>query len=139
MAGQDSARKALLDLGTGYWKSQAVYVAAKLGIADLVQDGPKTSDELATATGTHAPSLYRLLRALASVGVFTDLAGPAPPGLKFSATIDSRYSSSPTLLMKGWRSSIVSVDMTRTAAPTRCQNVGPLEPWLIAVDRQRRP
>ena len=32
------------------------------------------------------------------VGVFTDLAGPAPPGLKFSATIDSRYSTSPTLL-----------------------------------------
>ncbi len=32
------------------------------------------------------------------VGVFTDLAGPAPPGLEFSATIDSRYSSSPTLL-----------------------------------------
>jgi arabinosyltransferase C len=32
------------------------------------------------------------------VGVFTDLAGPAPPGMTFSATIDSRYSSSPTLL-----------------------------------------
>src|SRR5882757_2486289 len=32
------------------------------------------------------------------VGVFTDLAGPAPPGLQFSATIDTRYSSSPTLL-----------------------------------------
>jgi arabinosyltransferase C len=32
------------------------------------------------------------------VGVFTDLSGPAPPGLQFSATIDSRYSSSPTLL-----------------------------------------
>ena len=32
------------------------------------------------------------------VGVFTDLSGPAPPGLEFSATIDSRYSSTPTLL-----------------------------------------
>ncbi|WP_192724661.1 arabinosyltransferase domain-containing protein [Mycobacterium sp. OAS707] len=44
------------------------------------------------------------------VGVFTDLAGPAPPGLKFSATIDSRYSSSPTLLKM--LAMIVGVAMT---------------------------
>jgi hypothetical protein len=55
---------------TGYWVSQAIFVAAKLGIADLVKDEPKTVDELAKATGTHAPSLYRLLRALASVEIF---------------------------------------------------------------------
>ena len=47
-------------------------VAAKLGIADLLKDGPKSSDELAQATGTHGRSLYRLLRALASVGVFAE-------------------------------------------------------------------
>jgi len=63
---------ALLQLVTGYWVSQAIYVAAKLGIADLLKDGPKSSDELAQATGTHARSLYRLLRALASVGVFAE-------------------------------------------------------------------
>src|SRR5579863_8789190 len=62
----------LLQLLTGYWISQAIYVAAKLGIADLVKDGPKTSAELAQATGTHAPSLYRLLRMLASVGIFAE-------------------------------------------------------------------
>jgi len=45
-----------------------VYAAAKLGIADLVQDGPKAAAELATLTGTNAPALYRLLRALASIG-----------------------------------------------------------------------
>jgi hypothetical protein len=72
MAGNNAARRALLDLSTGYWKSQAIYVAAKLGIADLLQDGPKTSEDLARATATHAPSLYRLLRALASVGVFVE-------------------------------------------------------------------
>jgi len=72
MAGDDAARKTLLDLSMGYWKSQAIYVAAKLGIADRAQDGPKTSEELARATGTHAPSLYRLLRALAGVGVFVE-------------------------------------------------------------------
>jgi hypothetical protein len=61
----------VLDLGTGYWKSQALYVAAKLGIADLIKDAPKTSDELAKGTGVHAPSLFRVLRALASTGLFS--------------------------------------------------------------------
>jgi ubiquinone/menaquinone biosynthesis C-methylase UbiE len=61
----------MLDLITGYWVSQSVHVAAVLGVADHLIDGPKTSAELATATGAHASSLYRLLRALASVGIFT--------------------------------------------------------------------
>lgn len=56
----------------GYWTTQTIYVAAKLGIADLVADGPRTAADLAKATGTHAPSLYRLLRALASVGIFAE-------------------------------------------------------------------
>ena len=55
---------------TGFWTSRAVYIAAKLGIADLLQSGPKTVAELAEATGTHAPSLYRIMRALTSAGVF---------------------------------------------------------------------
>jgi SAM-dependent methyltransferase len=57
---------------TGYWISQSIYIAAKLGIADLLRDGPKACEELASATQTDAPSLYRLLRALASVGVFSE-------------------------------------------------------------------
>jgi len=55
-----------------YQVSQAIHVAATLSIADLLKDGPKSSDELAEATSTHAPTLYRLLRALASVGVFAE-------------------------------------------------------------------
>lgn len=57
---------------TGYWSTQAIYVAAKLGLPDLLTNGPRSSDELAQATNVHAPSLYRLLRALASMGVFAD-------------------------------------------------------------------
>src|SRR5215831_10663539 len=63
---------AMLQMITGFWVSRAIYVAAKLGLADLVKDAPKTADDLARLTGTHSPSLYRALRALASVGVFTD-------------------------------------------------------------------
>ena len=55
---------------TGFWMSRALWVAAKLGIADLLQSGPKTVDELAQATDTHAASLYRILRALTSAGIF---------------------------------------------------------------------
>jgi hypothetical protein len=57
---------------TGYWVSQMVYVAAKLGLADRLADGPKSADELAQKTGTHGPALYRLLRALASVEIFSE-------------------------------------------------------------------
>lgn len=45
---------------------------ASLGIADLLEDGPKSVDELAQDTRAHAPALYRLLRALAGVGVFAE-------------------------------------------------------------------
>jgi hypothetical protein len=57
---------------TGYWVSQTLYVAAKLGLADLLKNGPRTADDLAQVTATHVPSLYRLLRALASLGVFVE-------------------------------------------------------------------
>lgn len=62
----------LLQMLSGYWVSQSIYVAAKLKIADLLRDGPKTSDELATLTGSNPRALYRLLRALASIGVFSE-------------------------------------------------------------------
>lgn len=62
----------LLRMMTGYWLAQAVSVAARMGIADLLGDGPRPVGDLAAATGAHAPSLRRLLRALASVGVFAE-------------------------------------------------------------------
>jgi hypothetical protein len=56
-------------LANGYQVTQAIHVAATLGIADLLRGGPRRSDELAATTESHAPSLHRVLRALASVGV----------------------------------------------------------------------
>ena len=60
----------MLQFITNFWTSRAVYIAAKLGIADLLKSGPKTVEELAQATETDASSLYRIMRALTSVGVF---------------------------------------------------------------------
>ena len=62
----------LQQLIQGFQVTQCIHVAAKLGIADLLKDGPRTSEELAQATGTHAPSLYRVLRLLTATGLLTE-------------------------------------------------------------------
>ena len=66
------AKMALLQMSSGYWISQSLYAAAKLGIADLLKDGAENCDRLASITDTDVKSLYRLLRGLASVGVFAE-------------------------------------------------------------------
>ncbi|MCM3902173.1 MAG: acetylserotonin O-methyltransferase [Pyrinomonadaceae bacterium] len=62
----------LMQIVGGCFQSQAVYVAAKLGIADLLKAQPLPVAELAQKTGTHERALYRLLRCLASLGVFRE-------------------------------------------------------------------
>jgi len=62
----------LMQMITGYWVSQSIYAAAKLGIADHLGQGEKSCQELALATHTNDQSIYRLLRALASVGIFAE-------------------------------------------------------------------
>jgi methyltransferase family protein len=52
--------------------TQAIAVAAKLGVADLVAAAPRTVDQLAQETKTHAPSLRRLLQFLTSLGIFAE-------------------------------------------------------------------
>jgi hypothetical protein len=57
---------------TSKWITKPIYVVAQLGIADLLRDGPLSVDALAEKTDTHPPTLYRLLRALSSVGIFVE-------------------------------------------------------------------
>lgn len=59
---------------TGHYISQGIYVAAKLGIADLLKNGAKTTNELAQSTDTDLQSLYRIMRALVSHGIFAESA-----------------------------------------------------------------
>lgn len=68
-----SPPEVLMQMVTSCWVSNLIFVAAKLGIADLLKEGAKSSDELAKATETDARNLYRLLRALASVNIFEEL------------------------------------------------------------------
>ncbi len=85
-------RQQLLGMVSGYQLSQCLYVAAKLGIADRVAAAPRPVEELAAETGTHAESLYRMLRALASVGVFSE---PSPRTIGLSPAAELLRSDVP--------------------------------------------
>ena len=71
-AGAPPPHAVLIQMGTAQWISRMLYVAAKLSLADHLAKGPKSAQELAGPTETHAPSLHRLLRALANLGVFAE-------------------------------------------------------------------
>jgi hypothetical protein len=62
----------LMQLSIGFMMTAALHAAAELRIADLLKDGAKSTRELAAASGTHEDSLYRVMRALASAGVFNE-------------------------------------------------------------------
>jgi len=70
---QPSPVMLLRELMSGMRVTQLIYVAAKLGIADLLKDGSKSIDELASRVGAHPRALYRVLRALASIGIFAEV------------------------------------------------------------------
>jgi hypothetical protein len=67
-----AATSEMLNLLAGSWVTQSLYIVAKLGIADLLREMPKTCDTLAEQTQCDANALYRILRALASLGVFAE-------------------------------------------------------------------
>ena len=62
----------LMQMLFGAQMQRSVCLAVRLGIPDLLAEGTQTAEELAAKTDTHAPSLYRLLRTLASIGVFAE-------------------------------------------------------------------
>jgi hypothetical protein len=67
-----AAAQLVFQLATAYMLSGALHVATRLSIAERLADGPKSVADLAAATGVKADFLYRVLRALASAGVFTE-------------------------------------------------------------------
>jgi len=65
-----SASEKLMSMVFGFMVSQAISVIARLGIADLLQEGSRSAADLAETTNAHPHSLYRVMRALASKGIF---------------------------------------------------------------------
>jgi len=88
----------LIQMVSAYWVSKVIYAAAKLGLADRLAAGPQSAAELAGPTRTHAPSLHRLMRTLASLGVLTEREGqrfaltPLGEALKTGAAGSARAS-----------------------------------------------
>ena len=88
----------LLPMVWGIHISRAIYAVAELGIADLLAAGPASSAELSRATGTHEPSLYRVLRLLAALGVFAE---PEPRRFELTLLGDRLRSDAPAG-MRSW-------------------------------------
>ena len=70
--GNANGTSPLIEMATGYFRSRTLCAAARLGIADVLDEGERTVDQLATACRTEPSSLYRLLRALASFGIVSE-------------------------------------------------------------------
>jgi SAM-dependent methyltransferase len=70
-----SPQDQMMQFITAKWISQPIQVAARLGIADLLAEGPMSVEDLAVKTKTHAPTLYRLMRALAGKDIFEEQEG----------------------------------------------------------------
>lgn len=63
----------LIQIGSAYWHSRALYLATHLGIADELADGEQDTRALADRLSLHEENLYRLLRMLASIGIFDEV------------------------------------------------------------------
>ena len=130
----------LMQLATGYFTARAVYVAAMLGIADLLDGRGRDAGDLARETGTHAPTLYRLLRALAAAGVLEHTAEDRFALTAVGATLRARApdSTRPGVLMfhhpMFWRSWEELAYSVRTGRPALDQVFGkPVFEYLAAT------
>jgi C-methyltransferase len=103
------ASESLMQLVTAFRASRAICVATQLGVPDLLASGPKSIEELASATKTHPSSLRRLMRALCAVGIFRE-DGPerfdlAPMGSLLRCDVPGSMHASVLFLAgdTGWR------------------------------------
>lgn len=64
----------LLQIGSAFWQSRALYVATRLDIASVLGDQRLTADEIAARVSANPDAIYRLLRMLAAIGVFEEIA-----------------------------------------------------------------
>jgi O-methyltransferase/methyltransferase family protein len=72
MDAQPASSSTLLDMVVGMWVSRAICTAAELGLADILKDGPSSSGEIAGRINVSEDALYRLMRALAAIGIFSE-------------------------------------------------------------------
>jgi SAM-dependent methyltransferase len=113
----------IMDLIAGHRVTAVIHVAAKLGLADLLADGPRTAKELARLTDTHERSLLRIMRALCALGIFSETDGGmfGLTELGFYLTAKSERSVRAWALLEGdmlragWGQMIESIRTGKTA------------------------
>jgi len=124
----------LMRLILGKWSAKPIYAAAELGLADMLAEGPKSIAELAQESRTHGPTLYRVMRALASLGIFSETEEglfaltPLAEGLKTGA-----LRSVALVFNSGWNDQAWGclLDSLKTGAPAFETAHGmPLTAWL---------
>jgi hypothetical protein len=119
----------LLDLIQSHRVTAVVYVAAKLGLAELLRDGPRSPDELAKATGAHKEALGRLLTALSTLGICSFAGGDRYSLTEMGAALDGDAEHSfrhwaifeGEMLAKSWNGMLETIMTGKTAA--EIQNV----------------
>ncbi|HTV18592.1 MAG TPA: methyltransferase [Polyangiaceae bacterium] len=119
---------------SGAWKSRAIHAAASLGVADALEGGPLALAELAAQIGCHPPSLYRLLRALSTIGIFEERSPGEFATTALGRCLGSRAMRDSCLMLNAdwheaaWRQLVHSV---RTGSPGFERAHGePLFSWL---------
>jgi hypothetical protein len=117
-----------MKLTTGALVSQAISVAATLGVADQLACGPRPVDEVARAVGAHAPTSYRLLRALSDVEVFREL-----DGRRFGSTpVGDLLRSDAPGSVRSW-ATMVGLPFNRSALAALLESVRTGEPAFERV------
>ncbi|HEY5813263.1 MAG TPA: methyltransferase [Terrimicrobiaceae bacterium] len=127
----------LIQMAVAIFTARIVYVAAKLNLADHLAKGPKSAEALAGPTGAHAPSLYRIMRTLASLGILTEdsmhqfALTPLGDALQSGAPGSARatiLTMSDDLAWRGWEQILYSVETGKSAFE---KTLGmPLFDWL---------
>jgi hypothetical protein len=124
----------VLQLARGFQVSAAIYAAVRLGIPDLISDAPRTSAEIAVATGTFGPALSRLLRTLAAFGLMSEDSPSSFALTKAAATLraDHPQSIRPMVLFLGsqgvWQSWGMLVDCVKSGIPATGLLTGDRDP-----------
>jgi SAM-dependent methyltransferase len=134
----------MVQLLAGFQISQALYVVAKLDLATILRDGPRPADELAAAVGADAGSVRRLLRSLASLGVFAEAAPGVYELTPLGETLASGHPGSVRELALMWMETHYDafgrlLDGVRDGEPAASLHYGePFFDWLSSDEQQVR-
>jgi len=99
----------VFQLMTGHIVASAVNIAARLGLSDRLAGGPRSADALAQECGVNADALYRVMRALASIGIFAEGSDSAAAEGEFVHVVVDRATRRPADIPVAWREKLARI------------------------------